>query len=148
MPNLQNEIIKLKEILLRPVLPDSTSFSSKDITPDGEYFGSETLFCYLRLIHCSAKRSIKNAKLMKDFDGADFARGWQFDAEKKLSVIETQSLSSSHSITSMVLYPHQSSYSYLLTKLEDFQKKTSSSFPFQTQQVVCFSQSAFFLGLR
>lgn len=125
MPNLQNEIIKLKDILLRPVLPDSTSFSSKDITPDGEYFGSETLFCYLRLIHCSAKRSIKNAKLMKDFDGAVFARGWQFDAEKKLSVTETQSLSSSHSITSMVLYPHQSSYSYLLTKLEDFQKKAN-----------------------
>jgi hypothetical protein len=118
--DLDTEIIKLKKLVARPTLDDGTSFSYKNITEVEEYPGAEVLFCHTRLIHCSTKRYAKNVELDTDFDGACFSRSWKFSTTKSLSAIESQELSSNRSLTSMVAYSHNSSYSALLTKLKDF----------------------------
>lgn len=122
---LEAGIKALQNQLLRPILSDSTSMSAKDFNDSGDYTGAEMLFSHVRLNHLSAKRYIKNKKLESNFDGANFSRGWQFDPEKQLSVIEQQELSGTgKAITALVQYPYDSSYSKLLTKLKQFQKNT------------------------
>lgn len=119
---LKNTIEILKKEFIRPTLPDSTSFSPADISTDGVYHGVETLFSYIRLIHCSAKRSLKNFKSDLEFDGAIIARGWQFDQNKPFAVIETHDISTK-GLNSMVQYVGGSKYSVLATKLESLQTK-------------------------
>nr|XP_047131531.1 uncharacterized protein LOC124810538 [Hydra vulgaris] len=81
---LEKILSKLKSDIIYPVLADHTSFSFRNITENASKYNVEALFCYLRVKHCSAKRFIKNAKLIKDFDGAEFSRGWQFDSKKNI----------------------------------------------------------------
>lgn len=130
---LDREIQNLKSALERPTLADATSFSPKDISTEARYSIPEKLFCYLRLIHCSAKRFIKNAETIKDFDGKDFdgaafSRGWQFDDESPLVAIEMQFISSGKTLKSKVQYPYKKSdYNSLRDKLESFQSKMDIS---------------------
>eukprot|EP00981_Chlorochromonas_danica_P011867 scaffold4337_cov182-Ochromonas_danica.AAC.2 len=120
------EISKLQKNLVRPVLPYAINLSTRDfITNHQEYAGAKALFCFIRLIHCSAKRFIKNVKSIEDFDGAFFSRGWQFDPDKALAVVETQTLSSQLSLSSLVGYSHSSNYSELYSKLEGFKQKAA-----------------------
>lgn len=117
------ELEKFKATIIRPTLPDGTSFSFKELA--SKYEGADVFFCHLRLSHCSVKRSIKNIKYAedKDFEGIEFMRSWRFDSDKSLAVIEQKSLSKNCSLTTMVHYPSNSSYGALATRFEDFKTK-------------------------
>ena len=118
-----DELHEVKEQFLRPILVDSINFSLRNFEISTNYHSASALFCYLRLIHCSAKRSIKNLRHddFESFDGVVFSRSWQFN--EKITITEIQTLSCNKSVTSMVLYPYDNSYQKLLEKLLNYQDK-------------------------
>lgn len=119
---LQKEISKL--VLIRPVLPDVSLYSPEDILPAKEYKGAETLFAYIRLMHCFSKRYIKNIKNKTEFVGAKFCRGWRFDKEQTDCVIEEQTISAKNlSFSSRILYSYADKYTELASMLISYQTK-------------------------